>query len=124
MVLLAQIQLHMLSQNTAATTALLSACTVLFAAGAQSGQATQLQPLWSQLQLHFCVLRALVLLTEGRYAELSQAGIASCRMCGSSAALHEQLIVENRTCTVTHRAPCLTLWQPVMRIMCKSSGHA
>ena len=78
LVLLAQIQLHILSQNTAAVSSVLSACTTLFAAGAQE---LQPQPLWSQLQLHFCLLRALVLLTEGRYAELTETGtllVAGC----------------------------------------------
>ena len=80
--LLAQIQLHMLSQQTAATLELLSACTSLFKEQAQQAQhaqqAQQGQPqsqlLWSQLQLHFCILRVLVMLTEGRYVELIASG--------------------------------------------------
>ena len=78
-VLLAQIQLHMLSQQTAATHELLSACTRLFKQHAQQAQqAQQGQPqsqlLWSQLQLHFCILRVAVMLTEGRYVELIASG--------------------------------------------------
>lgn len=72
-VLLAQIQLHMLSQQTAAAHDLLSACTSQFKEQAQQGQ-TPAQPLWRQLQLHFCILRVLVMLTEGRYAELIAPG--------------------------------------------------
>lgn len=75
-VLLAQIQLHMLSQQTAATHELLSACTRLFKQHAQQAQQGQPQSqlLWSQLQLHFCILRVLVMLTEGRYVELIASG--------------------------------------------------
>lgn len=76
MVLLAQVQLHMLSQQTAATLELLSACTRLFEQQAQQAQEAQPQSqlLWSQLQLHFCILRVLVMLTEGRYVELIASG--------------------------------------------------
>lgn len=77
LVLLAQIQLHMLSQQTAATFELLSACTTLFREQAQQAEPQaqpQAQLLWSQLQLHFCILRVLVMLTEGRYVELIATG--------------------------------------------------
>ena len=72
-VLLAQIQLHMLSQQRAATLELLTTCTSLFKQQAQQGQ-PQSQLLWSQLQLHFCILRVLVMLAEGRYVELIASG--------------------------------------------------
>lgn len=64
---LAQLQLYMLSQNTAATGQVLSSCTALLVELAASQPQ---EPLCSQLQLHFCVLRALCLMSEGRYNEL------------------------------------------------------
>ena len=75
-VLLAQIQLHMLSQQTAPALELLSACTSLFQEQAQQTQQGQPQSqlLWIQLQLHFCILRVLVMLIEGRYVELIASG--------------------------------------------------
>ncbi|KAL3152138.1 hypothetical protein ABBQ32_001235 [Trebouxia sp. C0010 RCD-2024] len=72
-VLLAQIQLHMLSRQTAAALELLFRCSSLFREQAQQPH-PQPQPLWSQLQLHFCILRVLVMLTEGRYEELVATG--------------------------------------------------
>ena len=81
-VLLAQIQLHMLSQQTAPALELLSACTSLFQEQVQQTQQAQQtqqgkpqsQLLWIQLQLHFCILRVLVMLIEGRYVELIASG--------------------------------------------------
>ncbi|KAA6424975.1 MAG: hypothetical protein FRX49_05149 [Trebouxia sp. A1-2] len=64
---LAQLQLHMLSQNTAATDQVLSSCTALLV---QLAASQPQEPLCSQLQLHFCVLRALCLMSEGQYNEL------------------------------------------------------
>ncbi len=68
---LAQLQLHMLSQNTAATSPVLSSCTALLV---QMAQGPHQQPLFCQLQLHFCILRVLVLLNEGRYGDLQKTG--------------------------------------------------
>lgn len=73
LVLLAQIQLHMLSQQTAAALELLSSCSSLFREQAQQPHPHP-QPLWSQLQLQFCILRVLVMLMEGRYVELMATG--------------------------------------------------
>ncbi|DBA81821.1 hypothetical protein WJX77_011283 [Trebouxia sp. C0004] len=64
---LAQLQLHMLSQNTAATGQVVSSCTALLVKLAASQPQ---EPLCSQLHLHFCVLRALCLMSEGQYKEL------------------------------------------------------
>ena len=66
---LAQLQLYMLSQNTAATGQVLSSCTALLVELERAASQPQ-EPLCSQLQLHFCVLRALCLMSEGRYNEL------------------------------------------------------
>ncbi len=57
----------MLSQNTAATAQVLSSCTALLVELAASQPQ---EPQCIQLQLHFCVLRALCLMSEGRYNEL------------------------------------------------------
>lgn len=73
MLQLAQIQLHMLNQNAAAIPDALSACTNLLV---RSSQEPQQQPIASQLQLHFCILRALSLLSEGRVVELQKTGQA------------------------------------------------
>ncbi len=64
---LAQLQLHMLSQNTAATGQVLSSCTALLV---QLAASQSQEPLCSQLQLHFCILRVLCLMSEGQYMEL------------------------------------------------------
>ena len=64
---LAQLQLHLLSQNTAATGQVLASCTALLV---QLAASQPQEPLCSQLQLHFCVLRALCLMSEGQYNEL------------------------------------------------------
>lgn len=71
MLQLAQIQLHMLDQSTAAITDALAACTKLLVAASQGPQQ---QPIASQLQLHFCILRTLALLNEGRFVELQKTG--------------------------------------------------
>jgi len=68
---LAQLQLHMLSQNTAATGQVLSSCTALLV---QLAASQPQEPLCSQLQLHFCVLRALCLMSQGQYSELLKTG--------------------------------------------------
>ena len=78
MLQLAQIQLYMLSQNAAAIPDALAACTALLV---QSSQGPQQQPIASQLQLHFCILRVLALLGEGRFVELQQTGELSCCLC-------------------------------------------
>ena len=57
----------MLSQNTVAAAQVLSSCTVLLV---QLAASQPQEPLCSQLQLHFCVLRALCLMSEGQYNEL------------------------------------------------------
>ena len=57
----------MLSQNTVATGQVLSSCTALLV---QLAASQPQEPLCSQLQLHFCVLRALCLMSEGQYNEL------------------------------------------------------
>ena len=59
----------MLSQDMAATSQALTGCTELLV---QMARVPQPQPLFSQLQLHFCIMRVLVLFKEGRCVELQQ----------------------------------------------------
>ena len=61
----------MLGQNTAATTQVLSSCTTLLV---QLAQGPHQEPLSSQLQLQFCILRALSLMNEGQYMVLLKTG--------------------------------------------------
>ena len=72
---LAQLQLHMLSQDIAAATQVLSTCTALMV---HLAQGPQQQPLYSQLQLHFCILRVVVMIHEGQYVDLLKTGILVC----------------------------------------------
>ena len=81
MLQLAQIQLHMLNQNAAAIPDALAACTQMLV---QLSQEPQQQAITSQLQLHFCVLRVLALLGEGRHVELQKTGEASSAFLGLS----------------------------------------
>ena len=62
----------MLNQDVLATAQALADCTELLV---KMAQVLQPQPLFSQLQLQFCIVRVLVLMKEGRYVELQKSGI-------------------------------------------------
>ena len=68
---LGEVQLHMLSQNRAGASEALASCQQLLV---QAAQQPEQQPIAGQLQLHFCILRVLSLLSDGRHVELQQAG--------------------------------------------------
>lgn len=107
MLQLAQIQLHML--NAAAIPDALSACTNLLV---RSSQEAQQQPIASQLQLHFCILRALSLLSEGRLVELQKTGQAHSKFNLPRAATLESGVDQapRQMTSGDHTAECFWTW--------------